>query len=510
MDGSSTNGITTHATHAVQSNLISFMRTGNPVIDGILTSLIIALSSYVVIHAGKMWTALCVWLYGKRYIRGRSTVILMREERIGNGRCNVDYDSVLWYISTYCDFSGNVARSFSFEKGARLDGSGIYEGFMPAIDHPITVSYNMNNNAETLVFLELIFREDTDNNNSYSFRAPKNERVHISIDIPSPEGIKTLRRVIVNIRERYRKYKEHSIWTQRMFRMKVENGSFSAWAGAETHSSKSFDTVVLDSVVKSDLVADLHTFLSSEDWYRRMGLSYKRGYMFHGPPGTGKTSSVLAIANTASYDIYSLNLAQLGDDTDLDNAFEKMPERCVVLLEDVDCMVDAVRSRSAHDDDEATTIKQWPLDQEIVSDHVPQDAGNLTKYTPGKKKSIALSCLLNNIDGITNNHGRIFVMTTNRPQILDAALVRFGRIDMCVCLDLCSHEQLRHFYELYYPERDAEQAAADCEPLCAYAERTFEPCEVSSTMLHFRDDPRSAVQKMCERQQQRQRTEGRE
>ena len=103
MDGSSTNGITTHATHAVQSNLISFMRTGNPVIDGILTSLIIALSSYVVIHAGKMWTALCVWLYGKRYIRGRSTVILMREERtsgscFGEGEHNVDYDTILWYI----------------------------------------------------------------------------------------------------------------------------------------------------------------------------------------------------------------------------------------------------------------------------------------------------------------------------------------------------------------------------------------------------------------------------
>jgi len=61
------------------------------------------LSSYVVMHAGKMWTVMCMWLYIKRGLCGRSTVILMREERtsgscFGEGEHNVDYDTILWYI----------------------------------------------------------------------------------------------------------------------------------------------------------------------------------------------------------------------------------------------------------------------------------------------------------------------------------------------------------------------------------------------------------------------------
>ena len=76
-----------------------------------------------------------------------------------------------------------------------------------------------------------------------------------------------------------------------------------------------------------------------------MGLSYKHGYMFHGPPGTGKTSLVLAIANRAKYDIYSLDLSKIRNDTILDEAFDILPEKCIVMFEDIDCMNECVKSR---------------------------------------------------------------------------------------------------------------------------------------------------------------------
>jgi chaperone BCS1 len=71
--------------------------------------------------------------------------------------------------------------------------------------------------------------------------------------------------------------------------------------------------------------------------HEHAGIPYRRGYLLHGPPGSGKTSYIQALAGALSYDICLLNLSErgLGDDK-LNHLLSNAPERSFVLIEDVD------------------------------------------------------------------------------------------------------------------------------------------------------------------------------
>lgn len=67
------------------------------------------------------------------------------------------------------------------------------------------------------------------------------------------------------------------------------------------------------------------------------GIPYRRGYLLHGPPGSGKTSFIQALAASLGYDICLLNLSERGlADDKLFHLLSNAPERSIILMEDVD------------------------------------------------------------------------------------------------------------------------------------------------------------------------------
>jgi chaperone BCS1 len=72
---------------------------------------------------------------------------------------------------------------------------------------------------------------------------------------------------------------------------------------------RKLDSVVLDSDIADRIIADINHFMVSGDWYQSKGIPYRRGYLLHGPPGTGKTSFVQAVAAAANLNICYLNLS---------------------------------------------------------------------------------------------------------------------------------------------------------------------------------------------------------
>ena len=118
------------------------------------------------------------------------------------------------------------------------------------------------------------------------------------------------------------------------------------------------------------------------------------------PSGCGKTSFVQVLASDLKLDICILNLAHKElTDNSLASHLRDAPENSLVLLEDVDAIF---TNRS--------------------------DPGS----TNGKSEGVSFSGLLNALDGVAAQEGRIFFMTTNHIEKLDPALIRPGRCDVKV------------------------------------------------------------------------------
>jgi chaperone BCS1 len=232
-----------------------------------------------------------------------------------------------------------------------------------------------------------------------------------------------------------------------------------AWDRQSLRPSRPMSTVSLDQEQKAGVVMDINEYLhpASARWYAARGIPYRRGYLFHGPPGTGKTSLSFALAGIFGLDIYCISLMEIGlTESDLSKLFADLPRRCIVLLEDID----SAGLRRPED----------PADLKTDSEDDSSDDGSIAKIGKADTTSdskipsmpsgpvrslISLSGLLNAIDGVASHEGRVLIMTTNCPEKLDAALIRPGRVDLQVQFTLATHEQSRDiFIRMYSTDRD--------------------------------------------------------
>lgn len=181
--------------------------------------------------------------------------------------------------------------------------------------------------------------------------------------------------------------------------------------------------------------------------------------MFHGPPGTGKTSLSFALAGIFGLDIYCISLMEVGlTESDLNKLFTSLPRRCIVLLEDIDSagLTGARRSNDASAAMDLDTSSDGTSSEDGVKvssiEAITKPPGGMP---PALKSLISLSGLLNVIDGAASHEGRVLIMTTNHPESLDPALIRPGRVDLQVQFTLATRLQTRDiFRRMYSIDRD--------------------------------------------------------
>jgi mitochondrial chaperone BCS1 len=213
------------------------------------------------------------------------------------------------------------------------------------------------------------------------------------------------------------------------------------WDMVEGYAPRLLESVILQPGEKEHLVQDIEIFRRSKRRYARLGIPYHRGYLFYGPPGTGKTSLVSALAAHFGLSIYSMNLADFNDRT-LMNAVNQVSPNSVMLFEDIDCM----KSGNARE----------------VSREVGTQVRD-EKQTVAEENGVTLSGLLNVLDGFYAPTNVLFMMTTNRIEVLDEALLRPGRIDYQLYLGKSTDRQKSELYLRFFPEASEFEAEAFVE-----------------------------------------------
>ena len=215
------------------------------------------------------------------------------------------------------------------------------------------------------------------------------------------------------------------------------------WRLSDSKPRRSLDSVVLEAGVARRLHDDIHEFFSRREWYGRMGVPWRRGYLLYGPPGTGKTSVAYALAGELRLKLCAMSLSNAKlTDAMLSNQLQSTPPRSLILIEDIDSFFNA---REKQD----------------------------TRIT------ISFSGLLNALDGVGAQEGRIIVLTTNHRERLDPALIRPGRIDVEIELGNADAQQLQGMLLRFFPEAQAHAArlAAD------YPDGALSPAQMQKILI---------------------------
>ncbi|KAL8195909.1 hypothetical protein R6Q57_025399 [Mikania cordata] len=189
------------------------------------------------------------------------------------------------------------------------------------------------------------------------------------------------------------------------------------WSHIVFEHPSTFDTLAMDPKKKKDVLNDLITFSKSKDYYKKVGKSWKRGYLLYGPPGTGKSSMIAAMANLLEYDIYDLELTSVKDNTDLRKLLIATSSKSIIVIEDIDCSLDLTGQRKQKKKDESKELdKKDPVEKKAEEEEDKKKKGS----------EVTLSGLLNFIDGLWSACGseRLIVFTTNYVEKLDPALIR--------------------------------------------------------------------------------------
>lgn len=380
------------------------------------------------------------------------------------------------------------------------------------------IIYEQSQGMQIFVHKRRIFfikRTSGDGHTYYGNRYKRTEVLNISCFGRSNQPIKDL------IEEVYQVNKDKER-TMTIIRRPFTGGYSSrlSWSRLTAKPRRALDTVILDPSQKAAILKDVEEYMdeATQNFYGDHGIPYRRGYLFYGPPGCGKTSFCLALASKFNLDVYVLTLLDHElQDSDLMSLMNQLPSPSLLLLEDIDTA--GLSRKKPFADTGAAGLSRMLGGKKgrrggasmpegaIVSATAAADPALDSDDEDTNKQAtrVSLSGLLNAIDGVAAPEGHILIMTTNKVHELDDALVRAGRISVKVAFTNASAQQAEEIFLRMYvgvppssfsvklQEQDAEVNDLAKQFASQIPEGDFSPADLQDYLLIHKKDPQGAV-----------------
>ena len=168
-------------------------------------------------------------------------------------------------------------------------------------------------------------------------------------------------------------------------------------------------------------VTEIVDFLRDPEKYRRLGAKIPRGVLLSGPPGSGKTLLARAVAGEAQVPFFSISASEF-----------------------IEAIVGVGASRVRDLFDQAKKVAPAIIFIDEL-DAIGRARGGAQSLGGNDEREQTLNQILTEMDGFTGTEGVVVLAATNRPEILDPALLRPGRFDRRVTVsppDLAGRRQI--------------------------------------------------------------------
>ena len=225
---------------------------------------------------------------------------------------------------------------------------------------------------------------------------------------------------------------------------------------------KSFHTLYLRKDDYDSLYNILDKFKHGNKLYTEYGLPNKLGVLLYGLPGTGKTTTIHAIASYLQKNIYYVNLSTVETNQQLQAVFDHVILEStgggIIVFEDIDAMTNVVHDRM----------------NKLIN--TMDNTANNTSNT-----KLTLEYFLNLLQGSLTRDGSIFIATTNHIELLDPAFCRVGRFDVKINMKLCDHYQIETIYKKFVGKSIDKNVLAQIE------EDKYTPAEIIFHLVNHVD-----------------------